>query len=708
MNPPSEEQQIIINHIKDGNNVVVDACAGSGKSTTILNVADQFNDKKILQLTYNSALRHEIRTKAKELSLENMTVHTYHSLAVGFYDSSAYTDTGMRNILSQEMNVSKYIDVDILVIDESQDMTLLYYRLIVKFMRDLYYKNNNKIQLLILGDYKQGLYEFKGADIRFLTHSQDIWNHYDFISNDIFIKCSLKMSYRITNQIKTFVNDVMLNEERMESCRDGPQVSYMTSNSYTMERVVVNKIKELMSTGSKQDDFFILAGSIKGHHMKRLENMLVMNGIDCFVPLFETDKLDERVIMGKIGLSTFHSVKGRQRKYVFVIGFDQNYFSYYGRNLNTYECPNTLYVAATRASEELFLCESSNTIFDRPLDFLTKPHNDIKKMECVNFIGTPRNVFYERTTDENEIEIKKCCVTPTELIKFLHEDVLDVITPILSKLFVCNEKGETLDIPSIIQTQNGLYEEVSDLNGIAIPCMYYDEINRKRDISSVPVLYEMIQLSHENLDDKSHYISSAMDSVDRNMLSIEDYLYAANVFKAIDERLHSKLRQITYDDCCWLSEDDIDICKDRINNYIDKECEEYEPEAEFTIIHHSDEDAHTNIDRALEECDLDHLLFRFTARADLVTKDSVWEMKCTSEISLDHKIQVVIYAWLWNIVYPEDKKTFKIFNIKTCELMTLNDDFENIDVIVKEVIRGKFIEPTYKDLDTFINDCKSY
>ena len=708
MNTPSEEQQMIINHIKDGKNVVVDACAGSGKSTTILNIAYQLSDKNILQLTYNSALRHEIRTKSGELNLCNMTVHTYHSLAVRFYDSSAYTDTGMRNILSENTEISNHIDIDLVVIDEAQDMTLLYYRLIVKFMIDHYKTNNKKIQLLILGDYKQGLYEFKGADTRFLTQAPEIWKHYDFISSDVYLKCSLKMSYRITNQIKTFVNDVMLDEERMESCRDGPKVSYMKCNNMLMERVIVNKIKGLLEKGAKQDDFFILAGSIKGARIKHLENTLVMNGIDCFVPLFETDKLDERVIMGKIGLSTFHSVKGRQRKYVFIIGFDQNYFSFYGRNLKHDECPNTLYVAATRASEELFLCESDATMFDRPLDFLTKSHNDIKKMDCINFIGTPRNIFYERNTQSgDEVEIKKYNITPTELIKFLHEDVLDAITPILNKLFVSNEKGDILDIPSIIQTQNGLYEEVSDLNGIAIPCMYYDEINGKRSISDIPVLYDMIQQRYEQMDDKNEYLTEAIESVNENMSSIGDYLHAANVFKAIDEKLYSKLRQITHNDCNWLSDDDIDICKERINAYIDTDCVEYEPEAEFTIIHHSNEDAHTNIDRALNECDLDHLLFRFTARADLVTKDTVWEMKCTSEISIDHKIQVVIYAWLWNIVYPDDKKTFKIFNIKNCELMTLNDEFDKFDIIVKEIIRGKFIEPTHKDLHTFVNDCLS-
>ena len=36
---PSEEQMNIINAIKEGNNVSVNACAGSGKSTTVLSCA---------------------------------------------------------------------------------------------------------------------------------------------------------------------------------------------------------------------------------------------------------------------------------------------------------------------------------------------------------------------------------------------------------------------------------------------------------------------------------------------------------------------------------------------------------------------------------------------------------------------------------------------------------------------------------------------
>ena len=47
---PSSEQQIIIDTIKRGKNVAVNAVAGSGKTTTILGIAEQIRNKKILQI----------------------------------------------------------------------------------------------------------------------------------------------------------------------------------------------------------------------------------------------------------------------------------------------------------------------------------------------------------------------------------------------------------------------------------------------------------------------------------------------------------------------------------------------------------------------------------------------------------------------------------------------------------------------------------
>ena len=61
MNEPSAEQQLVIDHLQNGDNVICSAVAGSGKSSTVLAAAKQMPGKQILQITYNSSLRLEIR-----------------------------------------------------------------------------------------------------------------------------------------------------------------------------------------------------------------------------------------------------------------------------------------------------------------------------------------------------------------------------------------------------------------------------------------------------------------------------------------------------------------------------------------------------------------------------------------------------------------------------------------------------------------------
>ena len=707
MNSPSEEQKIIIDYVKNKNNVIVDACAGSGKSTTILSMAKQLNRRKFLQLTYNSLLRHEVKDKIKELKLKNITVHTYHSLAVRYYMSNSYTDTGIRKILHLNLPPREVINhIDVLVIDEAQDMTQLYFEFIVKFIKDF----EKKIQLVVLGDYKQGLYEFKGSDTRFLTMTDKIWCDFSQLKYKNFQKTTLRMSYRITNPIKSFVNEVMLGENRMDSCKIGEPVSYIKRTQIQNERIIVSIVLDLLRNGEKPSDIFILAGSVKGANSKirKIENALVNSNIPCHIPMFEVDQMDERVINGKVGIATFHSVKGRQRKFVFIIGFDSNYFDFYARTVKRDICPNTLYVACTRATKRLFLFESDDTNTDRPLDFLTMGHYDMINRDYINFLGTPRSIFYLKSEESIKLANVFQKVTPTDLIKFIPENVLDNITPVLEKIFYNEmEIGEVFDIPSIMQTSQNLYEEVSDLNGICIPCIYYDYINNKMNPEKKSnVLYDMIQDTSVSIDKKHYFIHNVIDNyLEKDFNDISDYLHASNIFKAMDEQLYFKLKQISKDDCNWLLEEDIDKCKLRLDDVIKKEFENEEPIIEHTFIHNSNDEMHIKIDEKLEGHMKNNTKFRFTSRADLVTETTVWELKCTTEISIDHLIQVVIYAWLWKLSQNEEK-IFKIFNIKTGELKVLKPDYENINYVVLEIIKGKYLEVFPKTDDKFINDCK--
>ena len=95
----SIEQQHILDTIKTGTNVYVDAVAGTGKTTLILSIAKELKNKKILQMTYNKSLKFEVREKIEKDAVTNLNVHTYHSLAVCYYRDTAFVDNELRKIV---------------------------------------------------------------------------------------------------------------------------------------------------------------------------------------------------------------------------------------------------------------------------------------------------------------------------------------------------------------------------------------------------------------------------------------------------------------------------------------------------------------------------------------------------------------------------------------------------------------------------------
>lgn len=95
---PSGYQQAIFNFITAGSgNAVIDAVAGSGKSTTIVNAIDLIpEDKSILFLAFNKAIVEELSIKIGKR--DNVEINTLHSL--GF--------TGIRSVFKTNLDNSKY------------------------------------------------------------------------------------------------------------------------------------------------------------------------------------------------------------------------------------------------------------------------------------------------------------------------------------------------------------------------------------------------------------------------------------------------------------------------------------------------------------------------------------------------------------------------------------------------------------------------
>lgn len=723
MNAISEEQRIVINHIQHSRNVIVDACAGSGKSTTILSSAKMMPNKKFLLITYNKSLRKEIKDKVEEYKLKNVVVHTYHSLAVVTYHPDAHIDRVMRLIVNNNdpprITLSPF---DIIVLDEVQDMTFLYYRLVIKYIKDI----GKQVQMMILGDYMQGLYEFKGADIRFLTMAHKIWNGFEYLLDKEFILCQLKMSYRITNQMGDFVNEVMLGEKRLYACREGEPVCYIRRRIYELQKIVVNNIKELIQTKNVEpSDIFVLGGSVKGpnSHIRKIENALVESKIPCHVPMIETsDHFDENVIQGKIVFSSFHTSKGRQRPYVFVVGFDHSYFKTIARTLDPNVCPNTLYVATTRASKKMYLLESDEYASDRPFKFLKMKHIEMRTKPYIDFKGIPQTIFmddssfgttgtYGNTTDE--LIIHK--TTPTDMTKFISESVLEEITVLLDKIFIKEKNiGKEINLPTVLKTKTGFYEDVSDLNGIAIPALLYDYIinlydDDDDDGENPCILYNMIK---ENMvmtkSNKHYFLKEIIQKINPCCCSIHDYLYMANVFEATQEKLYFKLNQIGKDEYTWLTPEVLHQCKTRLLDVLEDEINIEKPEIEKTIIDYDNIDANELITKCLEPYFGVNERFQFCARIDLMTKYTLWELKCTSEISAEHMIQTVIYAWIMRTIQPSFKKKVKIFNVKTGQILRLKTSKDVLDKIVVSLLRGKYNKQEPVCDEEFVKSCRKH
>ena len=738
LDPMSEEQEKIYHYIREGNNVIVDACAGSGKSTTILSIAKNMPHSQFTLITYNSMLCEETRTKVKDLELENIKVYTFHALAVKYYDRKSFVDSVIRKLITNNVPmIGKPPEINVLVIDESQDMTFLYFKLIIKFCKDC----NQNIQLLILGDYMQGLYEFKGADIRFLTCADKIWSTFGLLQSKTFHKCTLRTSYRITRQMANFVNDIMLGEERLLACKDGPKVVYLRRKKNITQIYIAHVIENLIAKGANYDDILVLGASVKGEnsHIRQMENYLVLRGIPCHVPTIESsDKIDEKVIKNKVVFATFHAVKGRQRKHVFVMGFDHSYFRFHARGLAPYICPNTLYVACTRATTQLVVIENEPPYgSNNQLKFLKLNHHQLKTQDYIDFQGIPA---YRKPDNEDEMDSKPTIhnITPTKLIQFISESVLEEINPILESIFlrISPDNLPNINIPTIINTSNNLYEDVCDLNGITIPIVFFEKLQECSVQDSVPhirmqcahggaTLRTLIDDDLANLEEHEHeYLKKCRHELNTTCNTISEYLRLANLYVAVKEKLYFKYKQIPLDEYTWIRTDIMKECFQRMYEVLGKECiprienkstnempiHNYKIEETIVCSLFSERTKKINEYLSLFFPDDE---FYFNARVDLITDDCVWEIKCVNTLSNEHFLQVAIYAWLWRLCVEdienlENIREFKLFNIKTGEIYVLHASSEELNFIVVALLKDKFGDKETKVEDDFITECQDY
>jgi hypothetical protein len=667
MLPPSNEQLSIISELKD-NNVIVDAIAGSGKTTTILHIAKENSDKSILLLTYNSRLRLETRQRATALKTSNLIIHTYHSFCTTYYKVNDYTDIGIITSITNNIGEDQFSEYDMIILDECQDLTSWYYQLVCKILA----ANINKIKICIFGDKNQSIYEFNEADSRYITKAD-----YIFEPEVIWSTCKLSYSFRITNEIADFVNHCMLGERRMNALKSGPKPVYEICNLFKNRPgiVILNYIK----MGYKYDEIFVLAASIRSPKsaVRRLANFLTENKIPIYVPSSDDEIIDEEVSAKKIVFSSFHQSKGLERKVVIIMGYDDSYFEFFDRNGNKDICPNVLYVAVTRAKEYLHIFHDMNRGY---LPFLK--HNNLTK--TCNVLGSAASPSPFDMPAERSLSVTN----------FIRHIPIEIVVEAL-KFIECetiSEPTENLrdDIPSKI-FHDGSCENVSDITGMAIP-IYFEYCTYGKS----GVIETILQ------SELSKFVDKRYGSIGnfRHILKIkpvECCLFIACLHIAKLDKLLYKIYQIrSYN---WLPDTTANKCIENLKIHI-SENRKLNVESFMQSV--------LDLDYEHEKSKQKIILVGTVDMLDSHTQ-TIWEVKCVESLLPIHKLQLACYMYIFLNKYSgkrfADLYKFKLINAFTGEVIQIKSNLNKLQEMVLLIHRYRDIELRKPSDDEFINLC---
>ena len=461
---PSIEQQIIIDKFLDGGNICIKAVAGAGKTTTLLLMSQVVPEKRILIITYSKSLQLETDNKAKKLGLTNIDVRTIHSAAGYAYNMSGKVRDDKILLSLKDTPLprnSKIHQYDIIMIDECQD--------IIDATRDFIYKIIQGKQVIIVGDPRQCIYEFKGASSEYLNHPDEY-----FDNGGSWESLYLTETYRFGPKIAGFVNNHIVG-----SATDIPMIGKGATNGHVT--IIANNRQLLIDTIINRVDKYginnvaIITNAVKESN-KPIRSLAVdiENKVD-YSPVFIDNKSDKGAnsIKDRLYFGTVHSMKGLERDVIFVI-LDESYF----KHVLTEWCelryvPNIFYVAMTRAKKELIWfvksCEISSdgknritglrSINMNTIDSdVTKVYGKLNIDHLMHPIDQYNRTFYRGVSDIIE-----------------HRSVVDVVEMLScfrhSSVRMCRSMNMKYDNIFYIQYKDdhNLKESVGYLYGIAIP-----------------------------------------------------------------------------------------------------------------------------------------------------------------------------------------------------------------------------------------------
>jgi hypothetical protein len=344
---PTIEQEAVIVATMAGYNVRVMAVPGAGKTFTLEKLAAKLRaiKKRVLCLTYSSTLKNEWRDKNPDYRTD---IHSFHSLACKLYPGlPTYDDVRLKKLLNNPPTETyRPVAYDVILIDETQDMCSLHYKLLTH--------HYIACQLVVVGQIRQCVFEYKTdeetrADTCYLDRP---WETMKILAAVVEWKTlRLTTSFRLTQITACFINRMfdLSSDDVIQGHRPGTlPVQYYCMNIWNHAQVA-DIVATYITTFGPEHVQLIAPFREKVDESDSTPATKIINYCSGKHKLFFLAKEDRGRGTRRY---TMPGCKGTEAKCVIIIGADM---------FATHVTDNQRMVACSRAIDQLVLIQSHTT-----------------------------------------------------------------------------------------------------------------------------------------------------------------------------------------------------------------------------------------------------------------------------------------------------------------------------------------------------------
>ncbi|KAL7940126.1 P-loop containing nucleoside triphosphate hydrolase protein [Trichoderma barbatum] len=617
---PSHEQLEVVKLCRV-QNVVVSARPGSGKTATAEAIVAAYPDKRVAVLTYSKRL--QLETSHRLHSYSNCDVFTFHAIAGFLFRTIVRNDA---ELLEQKKRVCRCEELP-----QWNCTDILFWLTNCFILSNKQKKGGQSPKLVLLGDERQSIYSFRGANPRYLSLASELLGP---ISPYQFFKISLSQSFRLSHWSAQFINKVFLGgESYITSSKPGPKPIVLRCNPYKTYALAKALLALIKQHGAS--NVAIIASIRNNRPLQLLTNLLAERfKIPIEVPTNEDSPLDDRVTHGKICVSTVHQFKGRERHLVILLGIDTSFFDYFGRDIPDDKCPNEVFVALTRAAKQLVLVHderkklipfvSVKALYDTAE--VINITNGLKEIAPPDAPGRPLKLGLSLPS----------CISVRDMTRHIRDESLhDIIT-------------RNINIPDVVCSDpvKGFFEAVSDINGLVIAAAFEHSISGT--------------LNTLNLDQSTLDVIPPICSPQYvSWLCRHACTYEAGLSGYLPRSIQMKNHALD-----WIKPRDIALARNRLQGELGALAAnlEFEVKAEQTF---SVGEQKTRIQGQADIVSTSNIDCRGNAK-------SIWEIKFVSQLSDSHVIQACTYAYLLGTTsIMKDEEFIKMCAKTRLELLSL-------------------------------------